>query len=75
MANKKIVIKTNSMIKKILIGFGIWVVILLVLFAAFAFGNWDINPQKWDSFARGIFSILSFIAAVISIPITIEITE
>ncbi len=30
--------------------------ILLLLYSAFAIGNWNINPGKWTSLSRGMFA-------------------
>jgi len=46
--------------KKLIKTIGLMILIISLLFSAFAFGNWDANPKHWEEFGRGIFSLISF---------------
>lgn len=35
---------------------GLSILIFLILYSAFAIGNWDINPGNWNDISRGIFA-------------------
>jgi hypothetical protein len=45
--------------KKILIAIAIAIMIIALLYSAFAFVNWEMNPKYWDVVVRGLFSFIS----------------
>lgn len=57
--------------KYILGGIGI----VIILFLAFAFGEWNLNPRYWDIANRGLFASLSLIVLVFSMVSTIARPE
>jgi hypothetical protein len=48
------------------------IVVIGFLYGVFAFGHWDVNPNRWDSFARGAFAFLMIWAGVFTFLIVKE---
>ena len=44
--------------KKTFLAIAIAIMISIILYGAFAFATWEINPKNWDAFLRGVFSFL-----------------
>lgn len=47
--------------RKIFITIVVYVVLLGVLYLAFAFGNWSLNAGKWDVYVRSLCALFSLV--------------
>lgn len=50
--------------KKIFLIIAIVIMISIILYSAFAFATWEMNPKYWDSFLRGIFAFLLIVIMI-----------
>jgi hypothetical protein len=58
--------------KKILLGLFIWAALALIIFLAFCFVAWEMNPGNWNINARYFFSILALLAIAPSVGVPLE---
>lgn len=61
-------------ILKILTALGLWLVLLTIVYFAFAFGKWDLNPANWVD-DRGLAALCGVVMLVPSTVLTISIFE
>ncbi len=51
--------KKNTLKQKLIITAFVSLVLVSLLFTAFAFGSWQANPAKWTEPARVMFAVIS----------------
>lgn len=40
------------------------IMISIILYGAFAFATWELNPKHWDAASRGAFSIVLIVTSL-----------